>query len=101
VHRKKTIQHTGHEGFSDTYSIHLCLNVLDEFFPFSFPQVSERTKPFNQGLQVEQTEKFEVSLKKAASHLLFPFLAEEFLVTFLLTSHSKHKRINKHDIIIN
>ncbi len=51
--------------------------------------------------KLSRLKQFEVSLEKAASHLLFPLLAEEFLVTFLLSSLSKHKRIKKPDIIIN
>jgi hypothetical protein len=56
VRAKKTIQYTGHVSFSVTYCIHLRLDMLDEFFPVSLPQVSLWTKPFNQGPQVEQNE---------------------------------------------
>ncbi len=56
VRAKKTIQYTRHVGFIVTYCIHLHLDILDEFFPSSLPQVSQWTKPFNQVFQVEQTE---------------------------------------------
>jgi hypothetical protein len=53
---KNTTQYTGHVGFSVTYCIHLRLDILEEFFPFSLLEVSQWTKPFIQGPQVEQTE---------------------------------------------
>jgi hypothetical protein len=36
---KKIIEENGHVGFSVMYCIHIRFDILDEFFPFSFPEV--------------------------------------------------------------